>query len=371
MEYQRRLFFHDLIGQADTFARLRSFVEIFPQNVAIGHILLKGGDGMGKRSIVMALANERDVLIQETDAVDIKVQGDLTAIITNLRDRQILLINNLHLMKKCLADNLIKTVREGRFTVNIGSGPAARSHVFELCPFTLAATCPNNTLCPEDLLHEFSLTMNLQPYTRDELISIALKLGSVSGIAIDLEAASLLAGVCDGRPSHLESLIRRVSKAINMNVLNSNDVLKTLKAFGLSESYNISHVVSSSIERLSGEEFERMISTLLNRMGFRTELTKTSGDGGIDIIAVLDRPIFRGRYLFQCKRYSQDNLVSAPAIRDFYGAVTADRATKGIFITTSEFTTQARDFGEKVGIELIDSHILESLFGEYALMESI
>jgi restriction system protein len=106
-------------------------------------------------------------------------------------------------------------------------------------------------------------------------------------------------------------------------------------------------------------------------MGFRTELTKTSGDGGIDIIAVLDRPIFRGRYLFQCKRYSQDNLVSAPAIRDFYGAVTADRATKGIFITTSEFTTQARDFGEKVGIELIDSHILESLFGEYALMESI
>jgi restriction system protein len=57
-------------------------------------------------------------------------------------------------------------------------------------------------------------------------------------------------------------------------------------------------------------------------------------------------------------------------VRDFYGAVTADRAVKGIFITTSEFTLQAREFGRKVGIELIDSEQLQKLLLEYHLIES-
>ena len=93
-------------------------------------------------------------------------------------------------------------------------------------------------------------------------------------------------------------------------------------------------------------------------------MTKTTGDGGIDIVAVLDKAIVGGRYLFQCKRYSADNPVGAAMVRDFYGAVTADRATKGIFITTSDFTPQAREFGEKVGLELIDLARLQALLAE-------
>jgi restriction system protein len=58
-------------------------------------------------------------------------------------------------------------------------------------------------------------------------------------------------------------------------------------------------------------------------------------------------------------------LVGSPTIRDFYEAVTADRATKGIFITTSDFTAQAREFGQKVGLELIDGKQLQRLMKEY------
>ena len=104
-------------------------------------------------------------------------------------------------------------------------------------------------------------------------------------------------------------------------------------------------------------------------MGFHAEMTKTSGDGGIDIIAMLDKPIFGGRYLFQCKRFTPDNLVGAPTVRDFYGAVKADNAVKGIFITTSNFTVQAREFGQRVGLELIDSTELQKLFVEYGMFE--
>ena len=83
-------------------------------------------------------------------------------------------------------------------------------------------------------------------------------------------------------------------------------------------------------------------------MGFRAEMTNATGDGGIDIVAVRNKPILGGGYLFQCKRYAPDNQVGVAAVRDFYGAVTADRAIKGIFVTTSDFTLQAREFGERV-----------------------
>jgi restriction system protein len=89
--------------------------------------------------------------------------------------------------------------------------------------------------------------------------------------------------------------------------------------------------------------------------------------GGIDIIAMLDKPIVGGRYLFQCKRFAPENMVGAPTVRDFYGAVTADRAVKGVFITTSDFTTQAREFAERAGLELIDLRQLEKLFHEYGV----
>jgi restriction system protein len=122
------------------------------------------------------------------------------------------------------------------------------------------------------------------------------------------------------------------------------------------------------IRGLSGQEFESLITRLLTRMGFHAEMTRITGDGGIDIIAVLDKPIVGGRYLFQCKRFAPENLVGAPTVRDFYGAVTADRAAKGIFITTSSYTAHAREFAEKAGVELIDFARLEKLFLEYGLV---
>jgi restriction system protein len=84
---------------------------------------------------------------------------------------------------------------------------------------------------------------------------------------------------------------------------------------------------------------------------------------------MLDKPIYGGRYLFQCKRFAPDNLIGAPTVRDFYGAVTADRAVKGVFITTSDFTLQAREFGERVGVELINLPQLRKLFIEYGIAE--
>jgi restriction system protein len=90
--------------------------------------------------------------------------------------------------------------------------------------------------------------------------------------------------------------------------------------------------------QMSGTKLELCVTRLLQRMGFRTEPTRATGDGGIDMVACLDRPLIGGRYLVQCKRFAAETPVVAPSVREFYGALVADRsAIKGLMMTTSSF----------------------------------
>jgi len=119
---------------------------------------------------------------------------------------------------------------------------------------------------------------------------------------------------------------------------------------------------------LGGHEFEDLIERLLIKMGFATEGRKEAADGGIDIIAVSIQPLVSGRYIIQCKRYS--NSVSSPIVRDLYGVVMAERANKGILITTSAFTSDAIEFAQGKPIELVDGPQLIELLGRYSLLEA-
>lgn len=122
------------------------------------------------------------------------------------------------------------------------------------------------------------------------------------------------------------------------------------------------------LDSLSGEDFENLIAQLLTRMGFDAEVTKVTGDGGVDIVATLDQPITGGRFLIQCKRYARESPVGAAAVREFYGALIADRlASKGILITTSSFTAQAESFARGSPIELIGRNQLEKLLAKHGL----
>lgn len=97
--------------------------------------------------------------------------------------------------------------------------------------------------------------------------------------------------------------------------------------------------------------FEGLVRDLLQRMGFEATLTQASHDGGVDVEAFNPAPIVGGSIIVQCKRYS--NTIGAPVVRDLYGAVTHTRSTKGILITTSDFSPDARSFADgKVPIQV-------------------
>jgi tetratricopeptide (TPR) repeat protein len=156
-------------------------------------------------------------------------------------------------------------------------------------------------------------------------------------------------------------------KLISVSVLtNSTSVLKEL-----AKAVTATGVSMSGLDALSGTEFEGLITRLLEHMGFRAGMTKASGDGGIDIVATLDRPLIGGRYLIQCKRYAPDSLVGAATVREFCGALTADRpAVKGILIATSGFTAQAMEFSRGLPIELIAREQLKQLLEQHGLLHA-
>jgi len=116
----------------------------------------------------------------------------------------------------------------------------------------------------------------------------------------------------------------------------------------------------------AGEDFEQTIKTLFVKMGFEAILTKSSGDGGIDVIVLNNEPMTKGKYVIQCKDWTAS--VGEAPVRDLLGVVHSEGANKGILITTSAFTTSAKRFAEGKPIELIDGIQLNCLLEEYGLI---
>lgn len=114
-----------------------------------------------------------------------------------------------------------------------------------------------------------------------------------------------------------------------------------------------------------GVAFEELCLDLVRAMGFSATTTSATADGGIDIIATSTQPLFSGKYIIQCKDWS--NTVGEPVVRDLYGVVHAESANKGILITTSKLTKAAQRFAEGKPLELIDGEQFNDLLRQYKI----
>jgi len=267
---------------------------------------------------------------------------------------------------------LSRAFATGEIKITIGAGPATRVHTMQLVPVAVIASCPTRHECPASLLRQFRCIIPVEPYTAAELKGVLEAEAAKRGITFETGAAELLVRCSNGLSSVLLNRFRRVIGQIeqvtqtNQPHLTVNEMSTALARLRIEIPPADTPIPTPrNIDALTGQEFEVLIKTLLLEMGFQAELTEVTGDGGIDIIAMLDLPFSGGRYIFQCKRYAENNPVGAPAVRDFYGAVTADKAVKGIFITTSDFTAQAKEFTEQTRIELVDRVRLMQLLEEY------
>jgi Holliday junction resolvasome RuvABC ATP-dependent DNA helicase subunit len=366
------LSFAEIIGQTDAVTRLATLAALHRRSAptVLGHILLVGLDGHGKRTIAHALARELKVNIREAEASSLARGGDLAAIIADLEEGDIFLLRGVNRIRREPLEILPASMRVFELNIIVCKGPVARTMKLAVKPFTCIGTLTSESECPYEVRDAFDSVVRLQPYQPTEILELTARAFERAGLSVEPATTRLITGLAAGNPKKAQSLIRRLALLGN-KILSPTEAEEILSAYGYTAgSRDSSSIDISNLRNLSGVQFERLVAELLEKMGFRAEMTKTTGDGGIDIEAVLDKPFVGGRFLIQCKRFAPDSLVGSPMVREFYGAVTADRkAFKGILITTSGFTSQALEFASELPIELIDGVRLGEMLSLYFSQE--
>ena len=128
----------EFIGQTKAKEQLAIALEAAKsRGEALDHVLLFGPPGLGKTTLATIIANELDVGFQQTSGPALQIQGDLTAILTNLRERQVLFLDEIHRLQPVLEEKLYTALEDYKLDIIIGQGPAARTHVMEIKPLHL------------------------------------------------------------------------------------------------------------------------------------------------------------------------------------------------------------------------------------------
>src|ERR1700758_1238947 len=177
---------------------------------ALDHVLLFGPPGLGKTTLATIIANELEVGYQQTSGPALQIQGDLTAILTNLKEKQVLFLDEIHRLQPVLEEKLYTALEDYKLDIIIGQGPAARTHVMDIRPFTFVAATTRPGLLSSPLRSRFGILLRLEFYTEDELRYVVERSAEVLQVPIDTDGASEIALRSRGIPRIANRLLRRV-----------------------------------------------------------------------------------------------------------------------------------------------------------------
>ncbi|MBO6717557.1 MAG: Holliday junction branch migration DNA helicase RuvB [Rhizobiaceae bacterium] len=207
----------EFVGQAAARANLKVFVEAARgRGEALDHVLFVGPPGLGKTTLAQIMARELGVNFRSTSGPVIAKAGDLAALLTNLEDRDVLFIDEIHRLSPAVEEILYPAMEDFQLDLIIGEGPAARSVKIDLARFTLVAATTRLGLITNPLRDRFGIPVRLDFYSAEELETIVRRGARILSLNMSDDGAKEIAMRARGTPRIAGRLLRRVRDFANV-----------------------------------------------------------------------------------------------------------------------------------------------------------
>ena len=201
----------EYIGQDKVKENLAIYIQAAAaRHESLDHVLLYGPPGLGKTTLAEIIANELSVNLRVTSGPAIEKQGDLAALLTNLNDKDVLFIDEIHRLSRSGEEVLYPAMEDYAVDIIIGKGPSARSIRLDVPHFTLVGATTRSGQLSAPLRDRFGVILRLELYTPEQLAMIVKRSANILGVEIDDGGAMEIASRSRGTPRIANRLLKRV-----------------------------------------------------------------------------------------------------------------------------------------------------------------
>ena len=255
----RPISFDEFVGQSDLVDNLKLYIEASrKRGDALDHVLLFGPPGLGKTTLAHIISKEMNVNLKQTSGPVLERAADLAGLLTNLRNRDVLFIDEVHRINKVVEEYLYSAMEDYGIDILIDKGPSARSVRLNLEPFTLIGATTRLGSLTSPMRDRFGVVLRVDFYNDSDLVKIIMRSAKILEVQIDKAGATELASRSRGTPRVANRILRRTRDYAEVKAdgtITKDVAVKSLEKLGI-DGYGLDDmdrsILSSLVEKFNG-----------------------------------------------------------------------------------------------------------------------